>query len=139
MRKLLSWTSLLISLMACAPVVEVHKVGNEYVQHAYSRNWWWPNWNRTVFCADTERNGYCAKEDRRVETVTATAQESWGQGASKAALTGVVGFATFGALMNDGLKNQNVARMTQSVGGLAQEFRTSTLLLNGPVPGGVAR
>ena len=30
---------------ACAPMVNVDKIGNEYAQHAYSRNFWWPNYD----------------------------------------------------------------------------------------------
>ena len=35
---------------ACAPMVNVDKIGNEYAQHSYSRNFWWPNYDRTTFC-----------------------------------------------------------------------------------------
>ena len=120
---LLSLTAL---LAACAPMVNVDKIGNEYAQHAYSRNFWWPNYDRTTFCWKLDANGFCPKEDTRVETHTVIAQESWGQGASKAALTGSVGLVALGGFMNDGLKNQNTSRMTQSVWGLTINETFST-------------
>lgn len=73
------WTiAALLLLSACAPVVTVHKMGNEYVQDAHSRNWWGPNWHRVTYCGKLD-NGYCPKEDTRVETASAIAMESPGE------------------------------------------------------------
>lgn len=68
-------------IAACAPVVEVTKIGNEYVQNAYSRQFWWPNWQRATYCWKLE-NGYCPKEDTRVETHTQIAMSASGQEAA---------------------------------------------------------
>lgn len=69
----------LLLLSACAPTIEINKVGNEYVQHSYSRNAWHPNWDRVKFCDSLASNGFCPGG----ETHTAIAKESFGQGAAK--------------------------------------------------------
>ena len=71
-------------LSGCAAITNVDKIGNEYAQHSYSRNFWWPNYDRAIFCDDLDGDGFCPKKGR--ETYTVIAQESAGQGAAKAAV-----------------------------------------------------
>lgn len=113
----------LLALTACAPIVEVTKIGNEYVQHAYSRNFWWPNWDRAVFCPDKDKNGFCPKEDMRVETITVTAQKAAGQVAAEQAVGSIPMAAAFGV----GLAHSG-SRITQSVGGFNVNEHFSTKL-----------
>ena len=102
----------LLLLSACAPVVEVYKMGNEYVQDAHSRNLWSPNWQRVTYCWKLE-NGYCPKEDTRVETASSIAMDSPGRSMA----TGFVSNMPLGLGIGLGLAYQNVGRMTQSVTG----------------------
>ena len=97
---------------ACAPVIEVQPAGNEYVQNAYSRNFWWPNWQRVTTCWQI-KDGYCPKEDTRVETQTQIAMEASGH---KAAV-GAVSQIPLAMGLGLGLAYQNAGRMTQSVTG----------------------
>ena len=106
---------------ACAPMVNVDKIGNEYAQHAYSRNFWWPNYDRTTFCWKLDPNGYCPKEDTRIETHTAIAQEASGQSAAKSAVASMPMALGLGL----GLAHSG-SRMTQSVGGLTINETFST-------------
>jgi hypothetical protein len=106
---------------ACAPMVNVDKIGNEYAQHAYSRNFWWPNYDRTTFCWKLDANGYCPKEDTRIETHTAIAQEAAGQYAAKSAVASMPMALGLGL----GLAHSG-SRMTQSVGGLTINETFST-------------
>jgi hypothetical protein len=125
----------MLVVAACAPIVEVHKLGNEYVQTAYSRNWWGPNFHRVTYCWKLDQ-GYCPKEDTRVEVASKIGMESPGRQMAVAATSSVPLALGFGL----GLSHMQAARMTQSVTGTVSgsPIRTSTLLINGPVPGGVA-
>lgn len=98
-------------LVACAPMTDVNKIGSEYVQNAYSRNYWWPNWQRVTYCWKLDANGFCPKEDTRVEVVTQIAMESAGQ---KAAI-GAVSQTPMALGLGLGLSHMQAARMTQSV------------------------
>ena len=64
---------------ALGTAIETSRVGDECIQHAYSRNIWWPNWDR-VGVLEVDANGAC---QHRKEMHTATAQESFGQKAGK--------------------------------------------------------
>lgn len=102
----------LVLLSSCAPVVEVYKMGNEYVQDAHSRNWWAPNWQRVTYCWKLS-DGYCPKEDTRVETASSIAMDS----PARMAAQGFVSNVPLGLGIGLGLAYQNVGRMTQSVTG----------------------
>ena len=102
----------LLVLVGCAPVITVSKMGNEYVQDAHSRNWWGPNWQRVTYCWKLD-NGFCPKEDTRVETVSSIGLESPGQKMAVGAAT----MAPLGLGLGLGLAYQHVGRMTQSVTG----------------------
>ena len=65
---------------ALGTAIDTSRVGDECIQHAYSRNIWWPNWDR-VGVLEVDANGACR---HRKEMHTATARESFGQGAGKA-------------------------------------------------------
>lgn len=108
-------------LVGCTPITEVSKIGNEYAQHSYSRNFWWPNYDRAVFCWKLDSAGFCPKEDTRVETITVTAQEAAGQAAAKSA----VGSMPMALGLGLGLAHSG-SRMTQSVGGLTINETFST-------------
>ena len=112
---------LLVVMTGCAPMTDVNKIGNEYAQHSYSRNFWWPNYDRAVFCWRLDANGFCPKEDTRVETITVTAQEASGQAAAKSA----VGSMPMALGLGLGLAHSG-SRMTQSVGGLTINETFST-------------
>ena len=71
-----------LALAACVPVTEVSKIGNEYAQNSYSRQFWWPNWHRVTYCWKLDGNGFCPKEDTRVETHTQIAMSASGQDAA---------------------------------------------------------
>lgn len=73
--------SLLVLGSACAPMVEVTKIGNEYVQNSYSRQFWWPNWQRVSYCGELDINGYCPKP-ARAEVHTQIAMSASGQEAA---------------------------------------------------------
>lgn len=104
--------SLCLLLSACAPVVDVYKMGNEYIQDAHSRNWWSPNWQRVTYCWKLQ-DGYCPKEDTRVETASSIAMDSPGRSMAVAA----AGNVPLGLGIGLGLAYQHVGRMTQSVVG----------------------
>lgn len=99
-------------LTACAPVVDVYKMGNEYIQDAHSRNFWSPNWQRVTYCWKLD-NGYCPKDDTRSETSSSIAMDSPG----RAAAAGFISNVPLGLGIGLGLAYQNVGRMTQSVTG----------------------
>lgn len=111
MKRLLLAACLMVS--ACAPVIEVHKMGNEYVQDAYSRKLWSANWQRTTICWKLDGNGYCPKEDTRVETRLDTAMEAAGPKMAVAAM----GSVPLALGLGVGLSQMHAARMTQSVSG----------------------
>lgn len=100
-----------VLLTGCAPLVEVHKIGNEYVQDAYSRKFWSANWQRTTYCWKVDAAGFCPKEDTRVETHTQIAMEAAGQKMAVAA----AGSAPIGLGLGLGLSHMQASRMTQSV------------------------
>ena len=102
--------SLCLLLSACAPVVDVYKMGNEYIQDAHSRNWWGPNWQRVTYCWKLQ-DGFCPKDDTRVETASSIGMDSPGQKMAVAA----VGAAPIGLGLGLGLANMQASRMTQSV------------------------
>ena len=83
MRQYLAHVVLLciVFMTGCAPVVEVTKIGHEYVQNSYSRQFWWPNWQRVTYCWQL-KDGYCPKDDTRVETHTQIAMSARGQEAA---------------------------------------------------------
>ena len=139
MHKYTAWVGLTLLLGACSPIVEVTKIGNEYAQDAHSRKFWWGNWQRVTYCWKLDSSGYCPKEDTRVETHTQIAIKASGHEAA----VGAAASAPIGLGLGLGLANMQAARMTQSVvqssGGVNQPINTSTLLINGPVPPGVAR
>ena len=60
---------------------QVTKIGHEYVQNSYSRQFWWPNWQRVTYCWQL-KDGYCPKDDTRVETHTQIAMSASGQEAA---------------------------------------------------------
>lgn len=65
------WALISLTLLtACAPITVVDKIGNEYVQNAYSRQFWWPNWQRVTYCWKLDANGFCPKDDTRQEVET---------------------------------------------------------------------
>lgn len=74
----------MVLFSGCATKVEVSPVGNEYAQHGYSRNFWWPNWDRTIFCEELDANGFCPKKGGEKHTVTA--MQASGQEAAVGAL-----------------------------------------------------
>lgn len=110
---LLGVSAALFLTAACAPTIEVTKIGNEYAQNAYSRNFWWPNWQRTTYCWKLDANGYCPKDDTRVETLTQIALEASG---AKAAV-GAVSQMPLALGLGLGLSHLQASRMTQSVTG----------------------
>ena len=87
---------------ALGTAIDTSRVGDECIQHSYSRNIWWPNWDR-VAVKEVDANGACQK---RLEMHTVTARESFGQGAAK----GVLGNAPIGAGLS-------LMRIQQSTGG----------------------
>lgn len=123
---------LCLMLTACAPITEVHKVGNEYAQNAYSRNFWWPNWQRTTYCWKVDQNGFCPKEDTRVETVTQIAMEAAGHKAAVGAASNAPLALGFGL----GLSSMQAARMTQSVStsGIGTGYISTLNTPAGPFP-----
>ena len=94
---------------ACAPVIEVHKMGNEYIQDAHSRNWWAPNWQRVTYCWQL-KDGFCPKDDTRVETASSIAMTAPGREMAEGAVKNVPLAMGLGL----GLAYQNAGRMTQS-------------------------
>ena len=70
---------------ALGTAIDTSRVRDECIQHAYSRNLWWPNWDR-VKVLSVDANGACQITQ---ETHMATARESFGQGAGKALANGV--------------------------------------------------
>lgn len=130
MKSLALASGCLLLLSACAPVVQVHKMGNEYIQDAHSRNWWGPNWQRVTYCWKLQ-DGYCPKDDTRVETANSIGMDSPGQKMAVAA----AGAAPLGLGMGLGLAYQNVGRMTQSVeANPFSKSAISTQYINGQVP-----
>ena len=72
--------ALLFTGCALGTAIDTSRVRDECIQHSYSRNIWWPNWDRVkVFSVDA--NGACQLPQ---ETHMVTARESVGQGATKA-------------------------------------------------------
>ena len=59
---------------ALGTAIDTSRVGDECIQHSYSRNIWWPNWDR-VAVKEVDSNGACQK---RLEMHTVTARESFG-------------------------------------------------------------
>lgn len=112
MRKRLTSLCAVVLLSACAPVVDVYKMGNEYIQDAHSRNFWAPNWQRVTYCWKLQ-DGYCPKEDTRVETASSIAMDS----PARSAAAGFAANVPLGLGIGLGLAYQNVGRMTQSVTG----------------------
>ena len=96
---------------ALGTAIDTSRVGDECIQHSYSRNIWWPNWDR-VAVKEVDANGACQK---RLEMHTATARESFGQGAAK----GVLGNAPIGIGLG-------LMRIQQSTGGLTINEKFST-------------
>lgn len=103
--------SSLLSGCALGTAIDTSRVGDECIQHSYSRNIWWPNWDR-VAVKEVDANGACQK---RLETHTVTARESFGQGAAK----GVLGNAPIGIGLG-------LLRIQQSTGGLTINEKFST-------------
>ena len=112
MRSLMVGLCAMVLMVGCAPIVTVNKMGNEYIQDAHSRNWWGPNWQRVTYCWKLD-NGFCPKEDTRVETESKIGLESPGQKMAVAAITSVPLSLGLGL----GLAHSG-SRLTQSVGGL---------------------
>jgi hypothetical protein len=106
-------------IVACAPVVDVYKMGNEYIQDARSRKLWGPNWQRVTYCWKLE-NGFCPKEDTRVETANKIGMESVGERAAVGFVSNLPWIAAFSLIPS------NSNRMTQSVGGLTINETFST-------------
>ena len=79
-RYLLLSLLLLAAGCAMAPAVETTKIADECVRHSYSRNLWWPNWDR-VDILDVDASGECHK---RREIHTVTARDAFGQKAGAA-------------------------------------------------------
>ena len=96
---------------ALGTAIDTSRVGDECIQHSYSRNIWWPNWDR-VAVKEVDANGACQK---RLEMHTVTARESFGQGAAK----GVLGNAPIGIGLG-------LLRIQQSTGGLTINEKFST-------------
>lgn len=96
---------------ALGTAIDTSRVGDECIQHSYSRNIWWPNWDR-VAVKEVDANGACQK---RLEIHTVTARESFGQGAAK----GVLGNAPIGIGLG-------LMRIQQSTGGLTINEKFST-------------
>ena len=96
---------------ALGTAIDTSRVGDECIQHSYSRNIWWPNWDR-VAVKEVDANGACQK---RLEMHTVTARESFGQGAAK----GVLGNAPIGIGLS-------LMRIQQSTGGLTINEKFST-------------
>ena len=96
---------------ALGTAIDTSRVGDECIQHSYSRNIWWPNWDR-VAVKEVDANGACQK---RLEMHTVTARESFGQGAAK----GVLGKAPIGIGLG-------LLRIQQSTGGLTINEKFST-------------
>ena len=65
---------------ALGTAIDTSRVADECIRHAYSRNFWWPNWDRVKVLA-VGANGACQLPQ---ETHMVTARESFGQGAGKA-------------------------------------------------------
>jgi hypothetical protein len=96
---------------ALGTAIDTSRVGDECIQHSYSRNFWWPNWDR-VGVLEVDANGACV---HRKEMHTVTARESFGQGATK----GMLGNAPIGAGLS-------LMRIQQSTGGLTINEKFST-------------
>ena len=107
-------------VFACAPIVEVHKMGNEYVQDAHSRNWWGPNWHRVTYCWKLEQ-GFCPKEDIRVEVASKIGMDAPGQQMA----VGAVQSMPLALGIGLGLAHSG-SRITQSVGGFTVNEQFST-------------
>lgn len=128
MNYLLSLVLLLVT--ACGPIIEVTKIGHEYVQDAHSRKWWGPNWQRVTYCWKLQ-DGYCPKEDTRVEVVNQIAMPAPGAQMAIAA----VGSLPLALGVGLGLSHMQAARMTQSV--VSQPYAgsaISTQYINGQIP-----
>ena len=69
---------------ALGTAIDTSRVADECIRHAYSRNFWWPNWDR-VKVLSVDNNGTCQLPQ---ETHMVTARESFGQGAGKAFAAG---------------------------------------------------
>lgn len=102
---------LMLMVSGCTSAVIVEQIGNEYAQNAYSRNFWWPNWQRVTYCHELDDNGYCPTPKASHETHTQIAMESAGQ---KAAV-GAASSAPLALGLGLGLSHMQAARMTQSV------------------------
>ena len=96
---------------AMGTAIDTSRVGDECIQHSYSRNIWWPNWDR-VGVLEVDENGTCQK---RKEMHTVTARESFGQGAGKA----IAGSLPI-------MAGLSMIRVQQSVGGFAVNEHFST-------------
>ena len=114
------FATIMVLVSACAPVVSVTKMGNEYIQDAHSRNWWGPNWQRVTYCWKLD-NGFCPKEDTRVETASQIGMQSPGQGMA----IGAVSSMPMALGLGLGLANSG-SRINQSVGGLSINETFST-------------
>lgn len=78
---------------------------------------------------------YCPPKRRGTETAVARVIDSTFDTVVPAAIHGLAFIAAFGV----GAALMPATQVSQTVVGGTQNIRTSTLLLNGPVPGGVAR
>ncbi len=108
--------AMLLSGCALGTAIDTSRVKDECIQHAYSRNIWWPNWDR-VSVHTVDANGGC---QLRQEIHTVTARESFGQGAGKAA-AGALPLAV-------GL---SMLRVQQSTGGFTTNEHFTTKCVSG--------
>lgn len=115
-------------LVACAPAIEVTKLGNEYVQSAYSRNWWAPNYHRVTYCWKLDANGYCPKEDTRVEVDSRIGMDSPGKSMAVAAVGNIPIALALGLGLSHIPASNNYNRMTQTACG--PDCRISTVNSN---------
>jgi hypothetical protein len=126
-------TVLIATVAACAPSTQMVQHGNEWVQVTQTYGLFGSNVVERSKCAQGELvNGFCPAE-RKADYSHTYAK---GPGAEIVSAT-ILGGAILGGAA---LIRPNDARMTQSVTGsvAGSPIRTSTLLINAPVPGGVA-
>lgn len=113
--RFIALAALCLLVSACSAVTVVDQIGNEYAQHSYSRNYWWPNYDRVVFCWKLDEQGLCPKEDTRVETITATGLKASGQAAAEQAVGSLPLAAGLGfGLAYSGSKTSNSQNATAS-------------------------
>lgn len=121
---------LLLLLAACAPSTDLIQHGNEWVQVTQTYRLFGHNVVERTKC-DTLYNGFCPADAQPSSSHAVV--EAPGPGIIKTGML-VGGFITGMAM----LAQAEGTTVTQTQTTTGSPVRTSTLLINGPVPGGVA-